>query len=143
MSVLVIDIGGGTTDLETITLSGLAPLRAAEPIVPAGKLLSFASSNTADMICTAGKYGSTSIDRNLRKFLKEELGEIFASLPLSKTGAGSRFHDDFEAVNRNFDGTDHSRIFRMRLPVISKKMEKIHPNSPRYDAEDGEVLITG
>lgn len=124
-SVLVVDMGGGTTDLSLLTLIKAEPLRMSEA-VPG----------------IMGKYGSTSIDRAFLKLLREELGTPFENLSQTKVGPGSRFMNEFELAKKGFDGSDMQKKFRLRLIPLGHPLKLVNPQSTRYDFEEGDVIIS-
>ncbi|EXJ87073.1 hypothetical protein A1O3_04031 [Capronia epimyces CBS 606.96] len=123
--IMVVDMGGGTCDLSTYRLVRIDPLQIEEACVGQG-----------------GKCGGTWIDRNLNKLLEERFGRAFSELPLSKTGAGSRFMAAFESVKRNFSNeVDAEKVFE--LPLKMRKLDEDDPVvAASYDFDEDMVKIT-
>ena len=90
-----------------------------------------------------GKSGSTYIDFNLHAWMKNTFGTAFEKIPCSKTASGSAFMEDFEIVKKSFDGTDPSKIFRLRLPALGKVLRAAGSSPTSFDFDDGDVLVTG
>lgn len=125
-SGLVVDIGGGTTDLSLLTLEKIEPLKLSEA-VPG----------------IMGKHGSTTIYRMAVKMLGDELGPAFRDLPQTKIGPGSRFHDEFERMQKNFDASKLQKIFSLQLTALGHRLRLAGLETERYDFEEGYVLIKG
>ena len=69
-------------------------------------------------------------------------GNAFTNLLNTKTGPASRFMEDFELAKRDFDGEDENKIFRLRLPALAEPIREANPPNPKYDLEEGDVLIS-
>lgn len=50
--------------------------------------------------------------------------------------------EDFETVKKKFDGLDPMRTFRVRLPAIARSLMGSNPHDPKYDFEEGDVLLS-
>jgi len=82
-----------------------------------------------------GKCGSTTIDRDLNKLMRQRFGAAFQSVPLESRGMNSRFMNDFESAKRDFGSARHSMTYRLHLKMKA-------PNSRWFEKEDDEVLFT-
>ena len=138
--VLIIDMGGGTTDLSTLRIQRLSPLRMEEAIPGIGKIIPNTVTSKLSH-CVGGKYGSTTIDRCLYELLETEFGSNFTELPYSKIGPGSKFMEDWEVVKMNFDEGNPDEVFSLPLPCLEKKLQERGIQSSKFDPDDGEVLI--
>lgn len=125
MNVLIADLGGGTLDFQALKLNTLDPLKTEEACEGSG-----------------GKSGSTYIDFGLHEYMVASYGDAFTSLPRGKTGAGSKFLDDFQVVKKTFTGKDMKKTFRLSLPSLGKAFQERSTTPIGYDFEDGDVLIS-
>ena len=104
-SVLICDLGGGTSDCVTYRIAKVSPLNLEEACVGIG-----------------GKCGSSSLDRAFWKFLGDIFGDAFKMLPPKKTGPGSDLMRRFEELKCDFKGhhaghEDYEIMLRMKVDV--------------------------
>lgn len=142
-NVLVIDIGGGTTDLSLLRVVKTSPLKMEEAVVGIGMYRKLNWKPCSVDSLPGGKCGSTTIDRALVNMLQEEIGEPFVKLPQSKTGPGSRFMEEFELIKKDFDGAELEKKFNLPLTALSDPLRLSDPDTQRYDFVDCEIIITG
>ncbi|KAL9113436.1 MAG: hypothetical protein Q9227_002477 [Pyrenula ochraceoflavens] len=124
--VLVVDLGGGTTDLTLFKLTSLVPLAMDEPVSG-----------------VSGKYASTTIDRGLKKRLGEIFGAAFTDLHISKTDPGSDLMEKFEAIKKKFDGSNLGKKWKLPLVALGTALKTQDPECPHYIFSDGDVQIDG
>lgn len=94
------------------------------------------------MNTTAGKCGSTYIDRNFHKLLAERFGKAFTSLGADDIGPGSDLMDNFERFKKDFSGTPPSsslpQMLRLRMPLLEETPEL----KEFYDMRTSSILLT-
>ncbi|KAJ5701815.1 actin-like ATPase domain-containing protein [Penicillium malachiteum] len=95
--VLVCDCGGGTVDMASFLISDHNPLVYHELVPSSGKLC-----------------GSTSVDREFYKLMRERFGDAFSTLPSSEIGLLSMFMYEFMRAKCTFTGYGNS-IFEFPL----------------------------
>ncbi|KAI8270021.1 hypothetical protein K4K58_012203 [Colletotrichum sp. SAR11_239] len=88
-----------------------------------------------------GKCGGTFVDRNLYELLAKRFGRAFTSLPLTETGPGSEFANQFEDKKKNFSiETASKRPTKLNLKM--EGLEGIRNLETYYDQAQYKVLIT-
>ncbi|KKZ64310.1 hypothetical protein EMCG_09694 [[Emmonsia] crescens] len=100
-NVVVVDIGGGTIDIITYTITRKTPLKIREACRGAG-----------------AKCGATTIDRELHKLMESKYGTAFSSLQVKETGHGSQFMELFESVKRWFKGHGEGYDKEYKIPLL-------------------------
>lgn len=70
----------------------------------------------------------------------DRFGKALSSLPMTKTGPGSKFMEEFETIKRDFDDKDPSKTFEIRLKM--QDLNKNDRNWAQYDFEEDEVILT-
>ncbi|OKL57977.1 hypothetical protein UA08_06780 [Talaromyces atroroseus] len=114
-NVMIVDMGGGTVDLITYTIKQLKPLKVEEACVGSG-----------------AKCGSSTIDRQFLKFMRQRFGTEFTSKSEKIIGPKSRFMEEFEGIKRRFDERTETEGLRLQMNW---------DNQDQYDSEDGEVIL--
>ncbi|KAK1465439.1 hypothetical protein CCUS01_07556 [Colletotrichum cuscutae] len=123
--VMVCDLGGGTVDITTYEIERISPtLRLKELCVGNG-----------------GKCGGTFVDRNLHELLAKRFGKAFTSLPITKTGPGSEFADEFEDKKKDFSVQSASKR-PMRLSLRMEGLGRMSRLADYYDQGQSKVLLT-
>jgi len=90
-----------------------------------------------------GKSGSTYIDCNLHEWLESTFGDAFTRLPISSTGPGSKFMDDFELVKKTFNGKDLKKKYQLNLPALGRVLKERGSEIQEYDFDEHSVLVRG
>lgn len=138
MCVVVVDIGGGTIDAESMIVHSLSPLRLKTVGIGEGELSGQLPGT--NLTCSGCKSGSTAIDRRFIAYMHETFGESFATLEDEKRGPGSKFMYAFESEKRSFRG-DNDEEHRISFPALASKLSSQGPLARTLPIQDGEVVL--
>jgi hypothetical protein len=88
-----------------------------------------------------GKCGSTHIDRNFLRLMRERFGKAFEEVPQRRKGPGSEFMASFERVKQNFGATGFGTSDHECFDVHPIHMEgDLHPE--HYDEDEAAVILS-
>lgn len=141
-TVLIVDCGGSTADLQTLSITSLSPLQTEETIAGIGYVAVSRDVQRANIVYSA-KCGAAAVDSAFCEWMESTFGDAYTGLPSSKIGPGSQLMVEFESLKKSFNGNDLNKNKHLPFPLLGKALQKRNVAPTSYDFEEFQILVTG